>query len=287
MDTNKDNVAVSALYTAGTWQWAGLPGSDAVTPADSERVFSFVNRYMVFYTFLNPKTFSLRHQLLHRHTAIDYLREQSGCTRTVEVACGFSPRGASVSADPAQEYIEIDLPDMITFKERQLQKSAEGRQVLARDNFKLRPDNILTLDFVANFADRRTAVITEGLMMYFTREQQLPIWQSIARLVNTTDGVYLFDYIPLSEEPARSWLGAILHFFRVKLFGKGDFAYDQRNREDVAQDLRASGFGQVESFITGEVASLWNLPQANVPSRTIIYRCSASSMAQIATEEPI
>ncbi len=280
MDTNKDNVAVSALYTAGTWQWAGLPSADVVTPEDSARVFRFVNRYMVFYTFLNPRTFSLRHQLLHRHTAIDYLRAQSNCTRTVEVACGFSPRGASVSRDPTHEYIEIDLPDMVAFKERQLQKSAEGRKVLARANFKLRADNILTLDFEANFSDRRTGVITEGLMMYFTREQQLPIWRSIAGLVQATNGVYLFDYIPLSEEPVRSWIGQMLHFLRVKLLGKGDFAYDQRQRDDVANDLRACGFAHVESFSTEEIAQTWNLPQANVPSRTIIYRCHAGAATE-------
>ena len=64
MDRNKDNVAVSALYTSAVWQWAGLPGAELVTPPDAERVFRFVNGYMRFYQRINPHIFSLPHQLL-------------------------------------------------------------------------------------------------------------------------------------------------------------------------------------------------------------------------------
>jgi len=286
MDTNKNNVAVSALYTAGTWQWARLPNADVVTPSDSEKIFRFVNRYLVWYRRLNPQTFSLRHQLLHRHAAIDYLLTHSGCTRTVEVACGFSPRGASFSANPAQEYIEIDLPDMIAFKRRQLEGSAEGQAILARENYTLCVGNILTLDFAKDFADRRTAVITEGLMMYFSREQQQPIWRSIAQLVTATDGLYVFDYIPLSEEPPRSWLGRLCHYFRVHVLRiKGDFAYDQRDRAAIADDLRSCGFGHVESFSTREIAKAWQLPESDVPSHTIIYCCrKATNPAAVSKE---
>lgn len=283
MDTNKDNVAVSALYTAGTWQWAGLSAADVVTPEDAGPVFRVVNAYMRLYRWLNPRTFSLRHQLLHRHAAIDRLLTDSGCSRVIEVASGFSPRGVSFSADPACEYTEIDLPDMVAAKRRQLEASEAGRSALQRGNFSLRAGDITRLDFVAEFAgadsegradSQPTAVISEGLMMYFKREQQLAIWRSIAALVAATGGVYLFDYIPLSEEPPRSWLGRILHFLRVRVLGiQGDFAYDQRDRDAVAADLRASGFTRVESFSTGDVAADWGLPQAGVATHTLIYCC--------------
>jgi O-methyltransferase involved in polyketide biosynthesis len=278
MDKNKDNVAVSALYTAGTWQWARLSGAELVTPAGARSVFRVVNLYMTLYRLLNPSTYSLRHQLLHRHAAIDHLLAASGCQRTIEVGCGFSPRGARVSADPGQEYIEVDLPDMVIHKRRQLEGSASGRSVLARKNFRLHTGDIVALDFAQEFRQEspvpRTAVVTEGLMMYFTRDQQLPIWRSIARLVSQSNGVYLFDYIPLSEEPGRSLLGRLLHAFRVRVLGiKGDFAYDQRDRHAVAEDLVACGFEAVESFATTDVAKAWGFPQADARSRTIIYCC--------------
>ncbi len=294
MDTNKDNVAVSALYTAGTWRWAGFAAADVVTPQDADPVFRLVNAYMRFYRWLNPRTFSLRHQLLHRHAAIDHLLAGSGCQRVIEVASGFSPRGVSFSADPAREYIEIDLPDMVAAKRRQLEASEAGRVALQRGNFSLRAGDMTCLDFVAEFAgtasadaadSQPTAVISEGLMMYFPREQQLAIWRSVAALVIATGGVYLFDYIPLSEEPPRSWLGRLLHVLRVRVLGiRGDFAYDQRDRDAVAADLRACGFARVESFSTGDVAADWGLPQAGVATHTLIYCCRGPAMT--ACKEP-
>lgn len=274
MDVNKDNIAVSALYTAATWHWAGLANAGTVTPANAHGVFRLVNAYMAFYRWLNPQTYALPYQLLHRHSAIDYLLRQSGCQRVIEVACGFSPRAASFSADPACQYVEMDLPAMIAHKRAQLAGSAEGQAILARKNLQLRAGDITTHDFTADASDAATVVITEGLMMYFKREQQLPIWQSIAGLLQRTDGVYLFDYIPLSEEPPRSWLGRVLHHVRVHWLGiAGDFAYDDRDRDAVAADLRSCGFGDVQCHVTGEVAEAWGLPSSEVPSHTLIYVC--------------
>lgn len=278
MDRNKDNVAVSALYTSAVWQWAGLPGAELVTPPDAERVFRFVNGYMRFYQRINPHIFSLPHQLLHRHAAIDHLLRQSGCARVVDVACGFSPRGLGFSADPALDCHDIDLPDMARARRKRLEASAGGRAVLARANYSLRAGDVTTLDFSAEFGDRPTAVVSEGLMMYFPRERQLPIWRGIARMAAANGGVYLFDYIPLSEDPERSGLGKLLHFIRTRVLRlRGDFVYDERDRDAVAADLRACGFDQVEAFSTGDIAQAWGLPQAEVPTRTIIYRCRASA----------
>jgi len=84
------------------------------------------------------------------------------------------------------------------------------------------------------------------------------------------------------EVPARRYLkavvlcllGRLLHFFFARaLRMRGDFAYDQRNRDEVASDLRAAGFERVEIVDTGEVARRWRLAHAEVPTRTLIYRC--------------
>lgn len=274
MDVNKDEVAVSALYTAATWHWAGLANAATVTPANAHGVFKLVNAYLYFYRWLNPKTYVLPYQLLHRHCAIDYLLKQSGCQRVIEVACGFSPRAASFSTDPNCQYVEMDLPAMIAHKKKQLATSEAGQTILARPNLQLRAGDITTHDFIAEAGEAETAVVSEGLMMYFIREQQLPIWRSIAGLLQRTGGVYVFDYIPLSEEPSRSWLGKALHHVRVHGFGiVGDFAYDDRNREAVAADLRHCGFSDVQCYVTGEVAKAWGLPSSEVPSHTLIYVC--------------
>jgi O-methyltransferase involved in polyketide biosynthesis len=274
MDMNKDNIAVSALYTAATWRWARFDCAEFVTPAKAQSIFRLVNAFMFFYRLLNPRVFSLQHQLLHRHSAIDYLLWHAGNQRVVEVACGLSARGSRFSANPAIHYVELDLPDMVSFKLCQLAGSEQGRAVLARKNFELRAADVTTLDFTREFAGDPISVITEGLMMYFPREVQLVIWKRIADLLRASGGDYLFDYVPSGDEPQRSWLGNALHLFKEKVLGlRNDFKYDGRTRADVVRDLQDCGFEVVEANNTGDVARPWSLPDANVPSRTIIYHC--------------
>jgi O-methyltransferase involved in polyketide biosynthesis len=281
MDKNKDNIAISALYTAATWRWAGVPCAEFVTPENAGPVFRLVNSFMFFYRMINPRKFSLRHQLLHRHSGIDYLLEQAGNRRVIEVASGLSPRGSRVSANAAIRYTEIDLPDMVNFKRRQLETSEQGRAVLARENFELRGGDVTALDFAREFPGEPVTVITEGLMMYFPRDVQLMIWSRIADLLRQSGGVYLFDYIPLSDEPERSVLGKALHWFRERVLGiHADFAYDNRNRTGVAADLLKAGFRHVDVVNTGDVAGHWSLPWPRVPSRTILYACRCENLRE-------
>lgn len=278
MDKNKNNVAVSALYTAATWQWGGLPMADLLTPTDAAPVFKWVNAYMRFYRWINPRTYSLQHQLLHRHTAINHLLKRSGLKWVIEIASGFSPRGAAFSAQPDCNYLELDLPEVVEHKRKQLLTSTTGQQVLARSNYSLQAGNVLELDFETLLNGQPAAVITEGLMMYFPRKTQLTIWKAMAQGMKPAGGLYLFDYIPLTEEPARSLTGRILHWLRVSVFRiKGDFAYDERDRHAVAEDLKSCGFDQVTIHATGEVASQWALPQSATPSRTLVYACEVNA----------
>ena len=87
-------------------------------------------------------------------------------------------------------------------------------------------------------------------------------------------GEYVFDYIPVDDEPPRSLLGQCLSDLRHRLTNPPPpFAYDERTRLDVVADLRAAGFSSVEAIDTRAVARNWSLPHADVPTRTIIYHC--------------
>jgi O-methyltransferase involved in polyketide biosynthesis len=278
VDTNKDNIPVSALYTSATWYWGRLPCADLVIPAGAKVLFRIVNAYMVLYRWLNPEKFSLQHMLLHRHTAINRLLTQAKCEQVIEIAAGFSPRGSMASANPVLNYFEIDLPDVVALKNKQLLSSSAGSAVLARDNFKLLPGDVTQLDF-EEFPPRRSFVITEGLMMYFNRAAQLQIWKRIADFIASNGGEYVFDYIPIDDEPPRSRLGTALSRLRDRLFAKQlrekgpTFAYDERTRMQVADDLRSAGFQQVDVYSSAEIAREWSLPHSNVKTRVIIYRC--------------
>src|SRR5262249_31174347 len=113
VDTNKDNIPVSALYTSATWHWGKLPCAELVLPDGAQILFRIVNAYMVLYRWLNPEKFSLQHMLLHRHTAINYLMKQAACRQIIEIASGFSPRGSMASADDNVCYFEVDMPDVV------------------------------------------------------------------------------------------------------------------------------------------------------------------------------
>ncbi|MBP9714569.1 MAG: class I SAM-dependent methyltransferase [Sterolibacterium sp.] len=273
MGKNQQRIPHSALYTSATWKWASLPYADVVTPTGAEGIFRFVNAYLLLYRCLNPQKISLKHNLLHRHTAIDSLIRQSSCRQVIEIAAGFSPRGCMFSENPVYRYFEVDLPEVVALKREQLESSSRGQEVLGRANFSLVEGDITRMDFSA-FAAEPTLVVSEGIMMYFQRAAQLAIWRSIAQFVHAQGGEYLFDYIPLDDEPPRSGLGQVLSNLRQSLFHPPPaFAYDERTREDVRADLLSAGFSSVETMDTREVARDWALPHAEVRTRTIIYRC--------------
>lgn len=273
MDTNKDNIPVSALYTAATWRWGRLPCAELVTPAGAKSLFNIVNAYMVLYRWLNPAKFSLQHTLLHRHTAINHLLTQAACPQVIEIAAGFSPRGSMASANANVHYFEVDMPDVVALKNRQLQSSPTGSTVLARNNFKLLSGDITQLDFSV-FPAQRSFIITEGLMMYFKREMQLQIWKKIADYLAINGGEYVFDYIPLDDEPPRSAFGASLSRIKNRLLPQEPtYAYDERTRMQVADDLRMAGFTHVDVYSSAEIARAWQLPHSEIKTRVIVYHC--------------
>lgn len=273
MGKTRQQIPHSALYTAATWKWGGLPCADIVMPPGAKGVFRLVNAYLFLYRLLNPQKISLKHNLLHRHALIDALLQRSPCRQVIEIAAGFSPRGCMVSADPAYRYFEVDLPEVVALKREQLESTAEGRAILARSNFILSEGDITRLDF-SSFAAAPTFVVSEGIMMYFKRDAQMSIWRNIASFVRAQGGEYVFDYIPIDDEPPRSRLGQWLSDLRHRLtHPPPPFAYDERTRQDVVADLIEAGFSQVEAIDTRMLARSWSLPHADVPTRTIIYHC--------------
>lgn len=271
---DEQKIPHSAKYTAATWQWGGLPCANLTLPEGARDLFSAVNAYMKFYRFINPAKHSLQHTLLHRHAIINRLLERSGIQQVIEVAAGFSPRGASVSRRENVVYFEVDLPDVVSLKKQQLAKTQEGREVLQRSSFKQIAGDALKLDFKALFPNQKSFVITEGLMMYFTREEQMAIWKNIAAFMQVQGGEYTFDYIPVDVEPKRSLLGRVLHTIKKALGGdKQGYCYDERTRWQVRDDLLQAGFQHVDVVDSSEVASVWELPFAEEKTQVIVYHC--------------
>ncbi|MDB6101414.1 MAG: hypothetical protein JWO52_1413 [Gammaproteobacteria bacterium] len=270
MDLDKNDIPPSALYTAATWRWGNLDGADLVTPSNAGSVFRFVNVCSSLYHVLNPGWHSLRHTLLHRHIGIDHLLRQANCPQVIEIAAGFSPRGSSWSGQSRVGYFEVDLPAVIAAKRRLLEGTPAGKEVLSRANFALLEGDVCAMKWT-RFPARRSFVITEGLMMYFDRSAQMLIWKDIATFLRKNGGEYVFDYLPVPDEPSRSFAGRQLS--RMRGSRRRTFPCDGRSRHEIAADLREAGFTLVEMHSSVEFATAWNLPHAGVHTRVILYRC--------------
>jgi O-methyltransferase involved in polyketide biosynthesis len=271
MALDDNNIPPSALYTAATWRWGDIECADLVTPPNAARVFHVVNAGSFLYRLVNPRWHSLRHTLLHRHRGIDHLLRQSGIRHVIEIAAGFSPRGIAVSADSAMEYFEVDLPPLMAAKRQLLATTSAGQQVLSRPNLTLIEGDICALDW-SRFEARPSFIITEGLMMYFDRATQMKIWKDIARFLSRNRGEYVFDYLPVPDEPPRSSVGHLLS----RLHGqhrRRTFPCDGRTRYEIAADLHMAGFEHVDMHGSLDFASAWNLPHAGVNTRVSLYRC--------------
>lgn len=274
MPRNKQNIPHSAKYTAATWVWGKFPCAQLTAPKDAGQVFRVVNAYMRLYRLINPKKYSLHHTLLHRHAMINYLLRRAELPQVVEVAAGFSPRGSAVSEAGNVNYYEVDLEDVVALKRDQLNQSEQGRAILARQNFQQKSADIRYLNFCAEFAAIPSFFITEGLMMYFHRQEQMAIWQQLAAFIKQHGGEYVFDYISLDIEPERSVVGQALHRLKKRL-GGGDagYCYDNRSIGDVKSDLLAAGFNQVDVYESSQVAAAWKLPESQVKTRVAVYHC--------------
>jgi len=270
MSLDKNDIPPSALYTAATWHWGKLPGAELVTPLNARPVFRVVNACSFLYRLLNPNWHSLKHTLLHRHAGIEHLLRESNCSQVIEIAAGFSPRGTAFSTDPSLRYFEVDLPPVIAAKRAMLQSTLAGQRVLRRENLALLEGDVTAMDWT-RFAAAPSFIITEGLMMYFDRATQMSIWRAIAGFLRGNRGEYVFDYLPVPDQPRRSFAGRL--FSRMRGTRRRAFACDGRSRHEIADDLRGAGFRDVAVHSSVDFASAWNLPHAMAHTRVILYRC--------------
>jgi O-methyltransferase involved in polyketide biosynthesis len=264
------DLSITALYTSELWAWAGFPGAPLLTTRDGKRVFDMVNLVLRVMRRGTP----LRYALAHRHAMIDHLAAERPRKNILELASGLSPRGAAVSADARVRYTEIDLPGMIAHKRGLLERSAQGRAVLARDNFELVGDDLACADlsrYAAGPADQ-LLVIAEGIVMYLDRAARTSLFSRVAAL---GDVQLIFDVVPASEEPPAGLSGRVLEAAMKRFTGGRAFERDLRTRGDVLDELRAAGFADVRAIAASDVARAWSLPHAERPTTWVVFDARA------------
>ncbi len=189
----------------------------------------------------------LEDALLARHRVIDHVLraavEAGEVTQVIEVAAGLSPRGWRFSRDyPHLVYVEADLPAMADRKRSILGRRGDQHRVADLDA--LADDGPLSLATLAGAldAEQGTAIITEGLLMYFDRPEVVGMWGRFADVLSRFDhGVYLSDLHLLSENDHPLTTAGR----RVLGWGvRGRVSFSFSDEADAVTSLRAAGFAQ-------------------------------------------
>jgi len=273
-DKKSGDLTVTALYTAQVWKWAKFDGGELFGTWRGRDVFNATNLSLGIARVFRRGLPSLRHSLAQRHAMIDAVMAESGCAQVLELAAGLSRRGAATSANPDVSYVEVDLPAVVDKKQKLLKRSKRGREVADRDNLTFVRGNVFDLDLDELVVDGPACVISEGLMMYFDQDGQKKLWTRINQLMKQHPGsVYVFDLVPFCEQPQPGVVGRT--FERLfKRFTKGAaFAFDDRTREDLRDDLLACGFTEVDLLEPNTAPDHWPIPFTNRTTQTLVFRC--------------
>jgi O-methyltransferase involved in polyketide biosynthesis len=268
----KQDLSVTALYTAGTWAWAGLPGAELFAHDGTRNVFAVTNAALGLRNALRRSPSSLRHTLVQRHVMIDRLVEDAATAHVLELAAGLSRRGAHVSADPAITYTEVDLPHVIARKRALLEGSPAGRAVLARRNLRLVEGDLAAIDLAALGAapaDAPLTIVAEGLLMYLDADAQRGLFRRV-RAALPAGGLFVFDLVPMGEQPAPGASGKLLGWLMRRSTGGADFVRDARTRVEVAADLRAAGF-EVAMIEPATAPARWGVPHLDQPTQQLVF----------------
>jgi O-methyltransferase involved in polyketide biosynthesis len=209
---------------------------------------------------------------------IDHLLRESGYRHVIELAAGFSRRGAAVTSDARVTYTELDLPHVIERKRELLQRTDEGRAVLARPGLRLVEGDVETVALEPLVRRGEPVfVIAEGLMMYLTADARRRLFMKVRQLAATTSELrFMFDLVPTNEEHD-GIVGRVLGAAITRSTGGRSFERDARTREDIMTALCEADFDDIKAVASSDIARAWNLPEPDRRTQVALFVTRASS----------
>lgn len=187
------------------------------------------------------RTLSQRHKMLD--DALQNLLDKHPDLQVIEIATGLSPRGWSFRQQyPDLTYIEVDLPDMAHTKKRALSSAGQpDAQVLAIDLF---TPQIQTM-FDQLKPDAPVAIISEGLVNYFSKEMLKQLWSTLAQYGSTfPQFYYLTDLCP---EPVHHPLAKLVWKSSqlLKFLSRSAFSFHFTTPQEVINFVQDCGYQKV------------------------------------------
>jgi O-methyltransferase involved in polyketide biosynthesis len=130
-----------------------------------------------------------------RYKTTDQIIARYHITQVLEVAAGLSPRGLEMTEDPNVVYVATDLPEILE-QEKAIAESILAKMNIHRPNLHFRIANALDRESLLQAAipfrpDKAVAIITEGLLPYFTRDEKETLAGNIRDLLKQHDGIWI------------------------------------------------------------------------------------------------
>jgi len=130
-----------------------------------------------------------------RYKATNQIIAQRRITQVLEIAAGLSPRGFEMTSNPKVVFIATDLPQILE-QAKVIEETIFKKMNIHRPNFHFQIANALVredlLQAATPFAfDKPIAIITEGLLLYLTREEKEALAGNIYVLLNKYGGLWI------------------------------------------------------------------------------------------------
>ncbi len=226
----------------------------------------------------------LETMLLQRHCLIDELVNQAindGVTQIVEIASGLSARSMRVlqnHPDLVMQYIEADLPDMVRWKTKRLQKEGfkDERHQLIECNI-LRTEGRLSIEQLLESLDKtqKTLVISEGLVNYFPLPVIEGFWTRLAyALSKFKEADYLFEIWP--KVPDHPFAPIIFGTQKViELVTRQEVPLHYTSDRQIKAALEGCGFSLASVINPDKFTEALNLPKMETPTLFRVVKAMA------------
>jgi len=189
-----ERISLTARLAAYMRQFSGLPFADEVARRLRARE--------AFDALLRDHGFGADDLLWYapvfevRYRSIEQAILRSGAAQVLELASGVSLRGLAMTRDPSLTYVETDLPELTREKAALVADLRREHGLPDRGNLHLSAANALDAGELAAAAaplrpGARTAIVTEGLLLYLSREEMETVVRNVRDLLGVFPGVWI------------------------------------------------------------------------------------------------
>jgi O-methyltransferase involved in polyketide biosynthesis len=128
-----------------------------------------------------------------------------GATQVLELASGVSLRGLEMTRDPAITCVETDLPELTGEKAGLIADLRRAHHLPDHGNLHVAAANALDASELAAAAERLrpgapTAIVTEGLLLYLSREEMETVARNVRALLDRYPGAWITSDFPIRAD---------------------------------------------------------------------------------------